>query len=90
MSATIADSNMDQPPVAQGRKADKPVIWKILVGALLVYINLENMIAPAPNLLKPSNSDERTGMYLAYFGMIGLGCWLLYSGLKPLWKKRTG
>ena len=77
-----ATFNMEPTSVAERGNADKPVFWKILVGMVMVLINLQNMIAPSPNLLKAETAAEQTVMHVAYFGMIGLGCWLLYSGLK--------
>lgn len=78
---------MDPKPGTFDLKAQKPVVWKILVGVLLIYINVTNFIAPAPNLLKAETPSEQTGMNIACFAMIGLGCWLIYSGVKPVWRK---
>jgi hypothetical protein len=62
--------------------------WKAIGGALLVCVNLKNMLAPAPNLLKPDNDAQQVGMIVAYLGMIVWGAWLLFSGLNPLWRRR--
>ena len=74
---------MDRKPVVVDSKAHKPVVWKILVGLLLLYSNAMNIFSPAPNLFQAESPMEQTGMNIAYFAMIGLGCWLLYSGLRP-------
>ncbi len=66
---------------------EKPIWWRIIVGSLLVIIELKNHIAPAPNLLKASNEAQQTGMYVAMVVLIFLGCWLIYSGAKPVWRK---
>ena len=78
---------MESKPVIVDLKSQKPVVWKILVGVLLVYINMTNFLAPAPNLLKAETPTEQTGMNIAYFAMIGVGCWLIYSGVRPVWRK---
>jgi len=78
---------METEPAHVDLKAQKPVIWRVLLGVLLIYINAKNYLAPAPNLLKASNSTEQVGMNLGYFAMIGVGCWLIYTGTRPVWKR---
>ena len=68
-------------------QAEKPIWWRIVVGSLLVIIEVKNHIAPAPNLLKASNEGEQVGMYVVMVALIVLGCWLIYSGAKPVWRK---
>ena len=68
-------------------QAEKPIWWRIVVGSLLVIIEVKNHIAPAPNLLKASNEGEQVGMYVGMVAIIVLGCWLIYSGTKPVWRK---
>jgi len=71
-------------------KPQKPVAWKVLVGLLLIFINANNLLAPAPNLLKAETRTEQTGMNIACFAMIGVGCWLIYSGVRPVWRRLSG
>jgi hypothetical protein len=66
---------------------DRPVWWKVIVGSLLLFIEIDNHVHPAPNLIKAETPGEQAGMYMAMAGLIALGCWLLYSGTKPMWRK---
>ena len=65
----------------------EPVWWKVIVGLLLIFIEIKNHIAPATNLLKADNEGEQIGMNVAMVALIILGCWLVYSGIKPMWRK---
>jgi hypothetical protein len=65
----------------------KPAWWKVVFGLLLIVVEINSRIRPAPNLLKASNSGEQVGMNAAMFAIIVVGCWLVYSGAKPLWRK---
>jgi hypothetical protein len=77
---------MESKPVS-GTEFSKPVVWKLLLGALLIFIKVKNFVSPTPNLLKTDTPAEQMGMNITYFVMVGLGCWFLYSGAKPLWHK---
>jgi len=68
-------------------QVEKPIWWRIVVGSLLVIAEIKNHVAPAPNLLKASNEAQQQGMYIASVAIILLGCWLIYSGVKPVWRK---
>jgi hypothetical protein len=70
---------LTQPP--------KPIWWRVIVGLLLIFIEIKSRIDPAPNLLKASNSGEQAAMNGTMVALIILGCWLVYSGVKPLWRK---
>jgi hypothetical protein len=65
----------------------KPVWWKVIVGLLLIFVEINNHINPAPNLLKANSPSEQVGMNVVMLALIALGCWLVYSGSKPLWRK---
>jgi hypothetical protein len=65
----------------------KPVWWKVIVGSLLIFVEINNHINPAPNLLKANGPSEQVGMNVVMLALIALGCWLVYSGAKPLWRK---
>lgn len=65
----------------------QPVWWKVIVGALLILVEVKNHAFPSANLLKANNEGEQLGMYIAMVVLIGLGCWLVYSGIKPMWRK---
>lgn len=65
----------------------QPVWWKVIVGALLILVEVKNHAFPSANLLKANNEGEQLGMYIAMAVLIGLGCWLVYSGIKPIWRK---
>jgi hypothetical protein len=68
-------------------QTEKPIWWRIVVGSLLVIIEVKNHIAPAPNLLIASNVGQQAAMYGVMVAIIVLGCWLIYSGAKPVWRK---
>jgi hypothetical protein len=70
---------LTQPP--------KPIWWRVIVGLLLIFIQIKSRIDPANNLLKASNSGEQAAMNGTMVALIILGCWLVYSGVKPLWRK---
>jgi hypothetical protein len=68
-------------------QVQKPIWWKVILGAILLTSNINNRINPAPNLLKADNAAQQFGMNLVSFAFLGLALWLLYSGSKPLWRK---
>ena len=65
----------------------EPVWWKVVVGLLLIFIEVKNHIHPAANLLKADNQGEQIGMNTVMVALIVLGCWLVYSGIKPMWRR---
>ena len=66
---------------------EKPVWWKIILGVVLLLIEFKNHVFPSAGLLKASNAGEQVGMYIAMIAIIALGCWLVYSGIKPSLRK---
>ena len=60
------------------------------MGILLILVEVKNHVRPSANLLKANNQGEETGMYLTMVALILLGCWLVYSGVKPVWRKPFG
>jgi hypothetical protein len=70
------------PPQSQ-----KPVWWKIIVGSLIILVEINARVNPAPNSLKANNAGEQAGMNFAMIAIIALGLWLIYSGVKPTWRK---
>jgi hypothetical protein len=67
----------------------KPIWWRVIVGALLIVIQVQNQFFPAPNLLKASNPTQQQAMYATAAFLFFLGCWLLYTGAKSVWRKST-
>ncbi len=65
----------------------KPIWWRVVVGMILIFIEVKNYIHPAPNLLKANNPGELAAMNGTMVALIVLGCWLVYSGVKPVWRK---
>jgi hypothetical protein len=57
------------------------------VGSLLIIFQVKNYLAPAPNLLKASNQGEQMAMHGTMVALVVLGCWLVYTGAKPAWRK---
>ena len=66
---------------------ERPVWWKIIIGTVLILVEVKNHAFPSANLLKANNPAEQFGMYLGMAVIIGLGCWLVYSGIKPVLRK---
>ncbi len=65
----------------------EPVSWKVIVGLLLIFVEVKNHVDPTPNLLKADNQTQQFGMNAAMFALIAPGCSLVYSGVKPIWRK---
>ena len=63
------------------------VWWKVIIGMLLILVEVKNHILPSANLLKANNEGQQLGMYIAMVALIGRGCWLVYSGIKPICRK---
>ena len=57
------------------------------MGMLLIFVEVRNHVHPSANLLKANNQAEQTGMYVTMVALVLLGCWLVYSGVKPVWRK---
>ena len=70
---------LHQPP--------KPVWWKVILGLVLIFVEINNHMHPASNLLKADNAGEQAGMNVAAVIIIAVGCWLVYSGAKQVWRK---
>lgn len=68
-------------------QSQKPVWWKVISGLVLIFIEIKNHIHAAPNLLKADNLGQQVGMNAAAVALIAVGCWLVYSGAKPVWRK---
>jgi hypothetical protein len=69
--------------VTQGR----PVLWKVILGCLLLFTQINNRINPGANLLRASNADEQVGMDAASVMLVLLAIWLIVSGARPGWRK---
>lgn len=65
----------------------KPVWWKVILGAVLVLNEINSRVNPAPNMLKADNAAQQFGMNVTEVVIALIGCWLIYSGTKPLWNK---
>ena len=68
-------------------QSQKPVWWKVILGLVLVYVEIHSHVSPAPNFLRATNQAQQTGMDIMMVAIIVVGCWLVYSGAKPLWRK---
>jgi len=65
----------------------RPVWWRIIVGALLIFVEVKNNIHPAANLLKASTPGEQLVMNFAMATLIAIGCWLVFTGIAPFFRK---
>ena len=68
-------------------QSGKLVWWKIILGILLIFIEVKNHLFPTADLLKADNQTQQAGMYFMMVVLVVLGCWLVYSGIKPIWRK---
>jgi len=60
----------------------KLIWWKIIIGALLVYIELKHLLFPAARAFQPESSREAAIMMLVEFALLLFGAWLIFSGGK--------
>ncbi len=65
----------------------KPVWWKVIVGSIIILVEIDSHIHPAPNLLKADNATQQNAMNGAMIAIIIFGLWLIYSRVKPTWRK---
>ena len=59
-----------------------PVWWKIIAGAVLVYIEAKQLLYPATRALQPSNGTQAASMLFVECALMLLGLWLLFSGIR--------
>lgn len=55
-----------------------PVWWKIIVGAVLVYIEVKQIVYPGTRALRPSNPTQAASMLFVECALILLGAWLFF------------
>lgn len=78
---------------SRGQEWARPasIKWgRVFLGVLMIYIEAENHIHPAPNLLKPSNEGEALGMKITAVVLVLLAGWLAVSGIVPRFKRYDG
>lgn len=68
-------------------QSPRPVWWKVILGLVLIIVEIHSHVSPAANLLKASNHTQQVGMDVTALLIVLLGCWLVYSGTKPVWRK---
>ena len=74
----------------QATDRNKKVRWgRVYLGAVLIFIQVENRFHPAPNLLKPSSKTEATTMNALAIAVAFLGGWLVLSGILPRFKQNS-
>lgn len=56
---------------------------RLLFGTLLLLGNFRAACSPSRNRFRANSFEEQIGMYFAYALGIGLGVWLIRSGLRP-------
>jgi hypothetical protein len=67
-----------QPPTTVGG----PVWWEVIVGALLLLVEAQQILFPGEQYLQADNTAQAAGMWVAKLAFIALGIWLVYSGWK--------
>jgi len=55
---------------------------RILLGFTIIFTELKNYFAPAPNLLKPDNEAQVAGMHAATYLICGIAIYLLVVGIR--------
>ena len=64
--------------------------WRLIVGLYLGFAAIRSTFFPSPNLpdfLKASNPTQQLGMYIGSALECWLSAWLIYSGIRPLWRR---
>jgi hypothetical protein len=70
-------------------KPQKPIWWRLIAGSLLLYVEINNHLNPAPNLLKASNSDQQLGMNAMAVILVITAIWLIVTGTRPVWRRNS-
>lgn len=70
-------------------QSQKPVWWKITVGVLLIYTEVSQFFPGdlASSLLRAPHSFLPIEINALMVILIAVGCWLVYSGIKPAPRK---
>ena len=72
----------------QGTDRNEKVKWgRVYLGALLIFVQIENHFHAAPNLLKPANETQAVAMNATAIGLAFLGAWLVVSGIMSRFKR---
>jgi hypothetical protein len=58
------------------------ILWKIVLGIILIYLEIKDIFFPVqiPDF-QPSNLTQVIGMRFAQILIVGVGAWLLLSGI---------
>jgi hypothetical protein len=73
---------LEQQTLGSGSVNTKgPVWWKIVLGALLVYIETKQLLYPGTRSLQPSNHTQAASMLFVECALMLLGAWLIFSGI---------
>jgi uncharacterized membrane protein YecN with MAPEG domain len=59
------------------------IVWRIVVGAVLIFGNVRAALHPSGNVFQAGSREEQLGMNVAYCVMTAVGCWLVWSGVRP-------
>jgi hypothetical protein len=81
----LTSSSLDS--FSDSQTAVSPIWWRVLMGLWLIYTSVKDYVYPAVGPFMPSNEAQQNGANVAALGLFLLGCWLAYSGIKPLWNK---
>ena len=63
----------------------KVVKWKVVVGLLLIFVGLNNLVSRPRGPFQASNLDQQQGMEAMAIVLAVVGVWLVYSGTKLEW-----
>jgi len=78
-----------EPPNPSRKKG--LIWWRLIVGLYLGFAAVRSTFFPSPGLpdfLKPSNSTQQLGMYIGFVMECWLAAWLIYSGIKPMRRRK--
>jgi hypothetical protein len=81
----LISSSVDS--ISESQTTLRPIWWRILMGLWLIYTNVKDYVQPAVGPFMPANEAQPNGANAAALGLFLLGCWLAYSGIKPVWNK---
>jgi len=58
------------------------VWWKIIIGALLVFIEAKFLLHPNTRTFQPATHAEGSVQLVVEYALLFLGVWLIFSGIR--------
>jgi hypothetical protein len=64
------------------RVSQKFIWWKVVLGFVLIYVEIKQLLLPGARALQPDNATQAASMLFVECMLLLLGLWLVFSGLK--------